>query len=232
MSRAPTPSRFSPAPTTIRPAASVYAASLEEAAKQQSHVDELIMKNRTLEHTVEKLKSTLATEDTRSKDAIQKIHQKWEAERTEWREGCDALQTAHRVAHLSTSVELDKERLETWKEKERLRQETLKRLQRDFKLAMFQVQELKHEHRLRELEDELELARLNHSQELKTLRLKSRGNASELQERNAALEVQVAEKEAELVDLQNEKEQIEARLIYSQCTTYPFIRVQISYRFI
>ncbi|THH33214.1 hypothetical protein EUX98_g957 [Antrodiella citrinella] len=199
--RAPTPSRSSPAPTAVRPAASAYAASLEAAAKQQSHVDELIVKNRTLEHTVEKLKLTLTAEDTRSKDTIQKIQQKWEAERAEWREGCDALQTAHRVAHLSTSVELDKERIEASKEKERLRQETVKRLQRDFKLAMFQMQESKQERRLRELEDELELARLNHNKELRTMKLKSKGSTSELQERNAELEAQVAEKEAELVDL-------------------------------
>lgn len=189
--RAPTPSRSTPTPSTSR---QPIQAALEAAAKGQSHVDETFLKNRTLEHTVERLKSTLAAEEARSKDAMHRIQQKWEAEREEWREGCDALQTAHRIAHLETAVELEKERLELLKSKTTLRQERTKLLHRDFRLVMFQVQESKLERRIRELEDEIQ-----QFQEAHNLRIQDR----------ADLETQLAAVESTLKDVQNEKAQIE-----------------------
>ena len=210
--RAPTPSRSTPTPSGPSGSrTSVYAASLEAAAKQQSHVDELIVKNRTLEHTVEKLRTALNAEETRSRDAVQKIQQKWEAEREEWREGCDALQAAHRVAHLRTAIECDKERMEVLRGKERDRQERLKKLQRDFQLVMFQIGESKQEHRIRELEDELEQAQEQHRWGLQELRQKSKGELSAVNAKQLEMEAQLAEQNGEVRDLRNELAQAEAR---------------------
>ena len=120
--RAPTPSRSTPQPSSR---SADYAASIEAAAKKQAHVDELIVKNRTLEQTVERLKTAKASEEARHKENIQKLQQQWEEERREWRHGCDVLQSAHRIAHLKTTVDRDTLKLGGLKEKEKERQEKM-----------------------------------------------------------------------------------------------------------
>lgn len=136
-------------------------------SKQQSHIDELVAKTRSLEYANVKLEEKLAAERDRSlealaaerernKDTMSRIQELWAAERVEWSDGCDALQTAHRVAHLHTSCELDKERMAVLREKENVRKERLAKAQRDYKLLLFQAGERSLEKQIHELEEELE----------------------------------------------------------------------------
>ena len=72
-------------------------------ASQQKHIAELVAQNKTLEHTLSRLRAEAATERERTEG----VRGEWAAERIEWRAGCDALQDAHRAAHLRTAVALD-----------------------------------------------------------------------------------------------------------------------------
>lgn len=150
-----TPTNARSIPTAIRstPSSVPYEAM---AVSQQTHIDELVQKNRTLDHVAKKLKDELILEQTRSKEAAKAIKAQWKTESDEWREGCDSLQACHRIAHLRTVVELDKERLAVVKEKDVARQERVARLQRDYRITMFQVRESELEATIEDLEEDLE----------------------------------------------------------------------------
>lgn len=197
--RAPTPLRSTPS-----------SAPLEAmVAKKQAHIEELVTQTRTLEHTITKLRQTLIDEQTRAKDAVTALQQKWKEERAEWREGCDSLQAAHRIAHLRTSVELDRERLAVLKVREETRMERLARLQRDYRLVAFQRREFELEARIMELEKELEEVRLKQEHERRALDEQLEGRAVELQARCAELAEEQRETAEQLADTLKEKAKIE-----------------------
>ena len=123
-------------------------------ASNQSQIDDLVQRNGTLERMVKKLSDQLALEVTRSEEAVKAIRGQWQHEQLEWHEGCDVLQSCHRIMQLRNTVDLENERMNVLKELEAVRKEKLKRLQRDFRITMFQVKEAELERRIRELEDE------------------------------------------------------------------------------
>lgn len=125
-------------------------------AKQQAHIDELVMKNRSLDQMVNKLKGELSTEKARYETSMQQLKHQSKLQQSEWKEGCDSLQSLWRIAHLKAVLELEKERTAVIKLKEDLRLERLARLQRDFRITMFQAKELELEDRLQQLTCELE----------------------------------------------------------------------------
>ncbi|KZT20144.1 hypothetical protein NEOLEDRAFT_1040843, partial [Neolentinus lepideus HHB14362 ss-1] len=125
------------------------------AASQQAHIDQLVQQSRTQDQTVKRLQEDLAREQTRSKDALQQIQLKWQAERREWLEGCETIQACHRIAHLRTTLELSKERSLVLDERDLARREKRARLQRDYRLTLFQAKEAELEDEILRLRDEL-----------------------------------------------------------------------------
>ncbi|KAG1858764.1 hypothetical protein DFJ58DRAFT_295119 [Suillus subalutaceus] len=110
-------------------------------ASQQSYIENLVQKTRNLEHTIKKLNDELSLEQTRAKDTVNIMKQQWRTEQKEWHVGCDALQACHGIAHLRTACALDDERIALLKEREIARRERLARIQRDYKITMFQARE-------------------------------------------------------------------------------------------
>lgn len=151
--RTPPNARSVPTPIRSTPTSAPYEAM---AISQQTHIDDLVQKNRTLDHVAKKLKEELLSEQARSRDAIKSIKSRWEEESAEWKEGCESLQAFHRIAHLRTIVELDRERLAVVKEKDVARQERIAKLQRDYQITMFQVRESQLEGNIEELEEEFQ----------------------------------------------------------------------------
>ena len=151
--RTPPNTKSIPTPIRSTPTSAPYEAM---AISQQTHIDDLVQKNRTLDHVAKRLKEELLAEQARSKDAIKAIKAQWEEESAEWKEGCESLQACHRIAHLRTIVELDKERLVVVKEKDMARRERIARLQRDYQITMFQVRESQLEGNIEELEEEIQ----------------------------------------------------------------------------
>ncbi|OBZ72249.1 hypothetical protein A0H81_07920 [Grifola frondosa] len=209
---------FRKAPTPILSTSS--SAPLEAmVAKQQTHIDELVAQNRTLEHTITKLHEANAEEKASSASAIAQLQERWKAERLEWRDGCESLQAAHRIAHLRTAVVLDQERTNVLKEREVLRKERLARMQRDFRLVMFQARETELEDRVAELEQLLELEMMESEEEQRrnaeakqTLSLRMKGKADVLEARCETLTGQLQDTAEELSREVKEKEKAEEAL--------------------
>lgn len=156
----------------------VAAPSLETS--NQAQIDDLVQRNRTLEHTVRKLSDQVALEVKRSKEAAGTIQEQWQQEQREWREGCDVLQSCHRIVQLRNTVELENERMTVLKELEAVRKEKLKRLQRDFRITMFQAKEAELEQRILELGEEKEMMRDDYEGKVKTLKAASEEYAAQV----------------------------------------------------
>ncbi|KAE9400222.1 hypothetical protein BT96DRAFT_993225 [Gymnopus androsaceus JB14] len=124
-------------------------------SSQQSHIDDLVQRNRASEHAHRKLKEELTQEKARAKLAIQDIQNKLHAEKREWREACDTLQTCNRIHQLRLQAELEKGKYQLLVEQELLRKEKVAALQRELAITKFQAQETSLEHRIEDLEDKL-----------------------------------------------------------------------------
>ena len=141
----------------MRLAATTSSAPYESmVASLQAHIDQLVQKNKTYEHTIQKLQAAIEDEKERSAETANRLRATAAQERETWREGCDSLLVSHRIVHLRTNMELEKTRSLMLKEKEENRRERLSVLQRDYKLALFQARELELESKILELEDLLE----------------------------------------------------------------------------
>ncbi|KDQ24865.1 hypothetical protein PLEOSDRAFT_34132 [Pleurotus ostreatus PC15] len=126
------------------------------AASQQAHIDQLVQQNRTLQHGVKKLHEELAAEQKRGQQVVQKIQEQWHVERLQWQEGCDTLQACHKLEYLRLTMDLEKEQDSVLKERNRTRLEKVARLQRDFKITMFQARENELERQVEDLTMELQ----------------------------------------------------------------------------
>lgn len=208
--RTPTTARKIPTPIRSVPSSAPYEAM---AVSQQTHIDDLVQKNRTLDHVAKKLKDELILEQTRSKEAAKAIKAQWQAENDEWREGCDSLQACHRIAHLRTLAQLDQERLTVVREKDIARQERVARLQRDYRITMFQVRENELEGMIEELADEIETLKHKSEEENSAMVTQYEEAAEQLRVKCKQYAAEVAQKAKELAGVQKEKDKIEVRVV-------------------
>ena len=123
-------------------------------ASNQSQIDDLVQRNRTLEHTNKKLSEQLAQEHSRSKDTLLQLESQWDLNQSDWKQTCQNLLGSYRIIQKSVQVELEKERMNALKEMKITRDEKLLRLQRDFKITLFQIKEEELERRVEVVEDE------------------------------------------------------------------------------
>lgn len=122
----------------------------------QSQIDDLVQRNRTLEYTNKKLADQIALEKAKASEAVAEAQKYWRQEQIEWRQGCDVLQSCHRVVQLQNVLQLEQEHMNVLKEQEVTRKEKLLRLQRDFRITMFQAREAELEDKIRDLEEDQE----------------------------------------------------------------------------
>ncbi|KAF7986397.1 hypothetical protein HWV62_31111 [Athelia sp. TMB] len=181
------------------------------AVSQQTHIDDLVQKNRTLDHVAKKLKDELLAEQARSKEAAKAIKAQWQTENAEWREGCESLQANHRIAHLRTIVELERERLAVVKEKDVTRLEAKARLQRDFRIVSFQAKESELERQIEKLEDTVEDLRAQREEDMNGLIMQHQQATEKLKLQHAELAKEVAQTSRELENVQNHYEKMEAK---------------------
>lgn len=176
----------------------------------QDQIDDLVAKNRTLDHTVSKLREAVAEEQKRGSDGVDALQKTFKQERAAWIRGCDAIQAVHRLAHARTLVELDRERMAILREREAARIERLARLQRDFRLVEFQRREFDLEKRVVELERELEDQQRAYEEENMYL-------GEELDGQRATLAAQLQDTANELAAAVQAKEDAEVRHAPSCC---------------
>lgn len=114
------------------------------------------MQNRTSDKMAQELRSEITAEKNRHENILQQIKQQFGVERNEWKEAADSLQSLWRIAYLRAIADLEKERGHVFKMKEELRLARLARLQRDYRIGMFQAREMELEDRVAELQEQLE----------------------------------------------------------------------------
>jgi hypothetical protein len=196
------------APTPVRKAAP-FAPHDAMVASKQGHIEDLVQKTRNLDHTIKKLRDELSLEQTRAKDAVNDIKQQWRAEQKEWHAGCDALQACHRIAHLKTACTLDNERIAVVKEREITRRERLARIQRDYKITMFQAREAELESRIEDLQADLDSRMAQTEYSIKARDQQYQKTIQDLRTRDATLSSELKLRSDEIVAAHKQREDVE-----------------------
>ncbi|KAG2038881.1 hypothetical protein BDR03DRAFT_953031 [Suillus americanus] len=199
------------APTPVR-AAAPFAPHDAMVASQQGHIENLVQKTRNLEHTIKKLNDELSLEQTRAKDTVNVVKQQWRAEQKEWHVGCDALQACHRIAHLRTACALDDERIAVLKEREIARRERLARIQRDYKITMFQVRETELESQIEDLQADLDSQVAQAVYSFRSRDQQYQKTILDLRTRDATLSSELKLKSDEVVAVHKQREDVEDEL--------------------
>ena len=144
---------------------------------------------------MKKLTEQVALEVARSKETAATIKEQWQSEQQEWREGCDVLQSCHKIVQLRNIVEFENEKMNVLKELDVVRKEKLKRLQRDYRITMFQVKETELEGRVLELEDEEQSMRDEYERKLRRLKATTTKYAAQAKANQDELAVAQQERE-------------------------------------
>lgn len=199
------------APTPVRTVAP-FVPHDAMVASQQGHIENLVQKTRNLEHTIKKLNDELSLEQTRAKDAVNVVKQQWKAEQKMWHVGCDALQACHRIAHLKTACALDDERIAMLKEREVARRERLARIQRDYKITMFQAREAELESQIEDLQADLDSRVAQAEYLFKSQDQQHQKTILELRTRDATLSSELKLKSDEIVTAHKQREDVEDEL--------------------
>lgn len=151
-----------------------------------------------------RFREDLARTESENGRRVETMERKWKQERTEWMEGCDAVQTAHRIAHLKTALLLDAERRSVLDERDERMKERLARMQREYKILLFQVKEDELEERLEELQEEFDDFRADATYEKQRLMASHKQVVQQWKDKCVALISRLKEKEAELGHSQTE----------------------------
>ncbi len=195
-------------------------------ASQQQHITDLVSQNKTLEHMITKLRAAVAKEEERATDLVRQekehttqtvaqIQERWKVERTEWRDGCESLQTSLRIAHLRTAVDMDREHVVLLETKDALRRERLAKVQRDYRLVMFQAKELELEERIAQLQRDLEKAVEEKEDAVEAVDERMQETAAVLEARCAELAGQLKEMAGEQAQAVKAKEMADVRSSHS-----------------
>ncbi len=141
------------APFTMSRMAKGNNLSLE--ANQKAQIDDLVQRNRSLEHANKLLRDDINTGAANTKHQLSEAQAKFHTEQLEWRSAVKTLQSCHYISQLRIQLDFDGERLNVLREQENTRQEKIARIQRDFKLVEFQKKESELLARIATLEDDI-----------------------------------------------------------------------------
>lgn len=122
-------------------------------AANQAQIEDLVQRNRTLEHKATKLSEQLAVEATRAQAALTDLQAKWDANQRQWHAGCADVLSSYRIVQKQAEVELERERCAVIREMKITREEKLQRVSRDYKIKLFQMREEELERRVDEVEE-------------------------------------------------------------------------------
>lgn len=175
------------------------APSLE--ASNRAQIEDLVQRNRTIEHTNKRLSEQLDREMSRSKEALETMRQEWVNKRQEWHQASTDLLTLCRIDQKRIEVELERERSNALQEMKFTRDEKLLRLQRDFRIKLFQMREEELERKIEEIEAE---------------KRRNKGNSDliirKLEAKCAESIIQLKEEKEERAVAERERDEIEGEL--------------------
>ncbi|KAF7316837.1 hypothetical protein HMN09_00417000 [Mycena chlorophos] len=157
----------------------------------QGQIEDLVQRNRTLEHLNKKLHDELNLNAEAHKRAVHDLKSQFAEERVSVREGCNRILSAHQLAHLRLNTRLVEAEEVALKEADLTRQQKLACLHRDFQLTMFRARESELEARIEELEDKLHYGQEEGNDHITELEAKVRAQKEEIEtlgEEKAAVE--------------------------------------------
>ncbi|KAF7312268.1 hypothetical protein MIND_00239800 [Mycena indigotica] len=157
-----------------------------------TQIDDLVQRNRTLEHLnkklgdenallLEKHKRALHDHTESHKRSIHDMKVHFNEERVAFREGCNRILSSHQLAHLRLTAKLVETEDVILTETNATRQQKLACLHRDFQLTMFRVRESQLEARIEDLEDQLKYSSREGNDHILELQGKLRAQEEEIE---------------------------------------------------
>ena len=155
---------------SLRRAAFSSVPSLE--ASNQAQIDDLVQRNKSLEHLLAKSKEALENERARSKEALTSVQSQWEATQSQWTEATEDILTSWRIVQKQIEGQVEHERGNVIREMRITREEKLARVRRDYKITLFKMNEEKMVRQIEELEDEKDDLLDQHAEEMNAAKAK------------------------------------------------------------
>ena len=187
-------------------------------ARQQAHINELTEQSRTAEYMSKKLREELAQAQTQMKAERATLRDQRIKEAQAWKVGTELMRASHKVSQARLLLLLDAERRSVLSGEDSVMRERLARIQRDYKLVLFQQREDELEERVIELQEMLEAEREERAkgdQEYEELREKYGrvlAKYGKVRDRLTALLVKSTEMHRDLERSGTKRGQIEVRL--------------------
>ncbi|TFK28129.1 hypothetical protein FA15DRAFT_568596, partial [Coprinopsis marcescibilis] len=125
-------------------------------ASNQTQIEDLVQRNKTLEHHNKKLREQIQQEVDRSKEDLAKLQEEQKRLQSEWQHSCFEMLEVTRIIQQQTLLELEGEKTKVIQEMKITREEKLERLKRDYKIKLFQMREEDLERHIVLLEEEKE----------------------------------------------------------------------------
>ncbi|KAK0469627.1 uncharacterized protein EV420DRAFT_1495740 [Desarmillaria tabescens] len=196
-------------------------------ASQQTHIDDLVQRNRSLEHSAKLIRDELDQEKTRSKHALSEVHKRWKADQKEWREGIDVLLSCHNISLWHKIIDLQTERLNFLKEEDDIRLGKIARLQRDFKITQFQQSESQHISTQERLAAEIQALHRKQNTQKDKWKAHSTELLSRIQDRETKLEAATTEIDRLSEELAAQREETARQKNLYQSTTPQLDRLRL-----
>lgn len=168
-------------------------------AANQSQIEDLVQRNKTLDVTHKKLLAEVKQERDRHKEELLRIKEDHARLEEDWRKNSYDLLGICRIHHKKVELALEEERSKVVQEMLISREEKLGRMKTDYKLKLYQMSHEEDEQQLADLEDQMhemqqehqdEIQYIKDAQEETTIRLKeSQSELKQLRKAKDALQV-------------------------------------------
>ena len=189
-------------------------------ARQQAHINELTEQLRTAEYMSKKLREELAQAQAQMKAERAGLQDQRLKEAQAWKVGTELMKASHQVSQARLLLSLDSERRNVLSGEDAVRGERLARVQRDYKLVLFQQKEDELEERVIELQEMLEAERAKGDQEYEELRGKYGellGKYGKLKGKFSTLLARSAQMHRDLEQSGTKRGEIEVRVRWAFC---------------
>jgi hypothetical protein len=179
----------------------------------QSRIDELTYQNRTLTHTIQKLKNELSNEEGRHNEIFREVKSHWATEKSSWTE----IQHCFRIHQLKLVSQMEGLRVMIEKERNGTRRERVRKGIKEAEMLLVRRREAASKWRIRELEEELDNAKAHVEEDRARAADHFRDVISQLEKKCQAFEKETSERTREFEEIQQERDDFEV------CCTFRYL---------
>jgi hypothetical protein len=174
----------------------------------QSRIDELTYQNRTLTHTIQKLKNELSHEEGRHNKTVQELKSRWEVDKDSWTE----MQHCIRIHQLKLVSQMEGLRVVIEKERDGARRERVEKSVKEAEMLLVQRREATSKWRMRDLEEELDDAKARAEDDRARNVDHFQDVIGDFEKKCQALEKETSERARELEEIHQERDGFEVCL--------------------